>query len=88
MSDAIYCRCCGKRVYAMDRYPVHTNCIGRHWSKHCFGVNASRCKEFKPGSHGVCSVCGLAFVVLSGPSIGCAVHGIRAPLSTQRPYHA
>ena len=43
------CRCCGKEVYyfLIDNSPIHTKCIGKHWSKHCKGINNTRCKEFK-----------------------------------------
>ena len=41
------CRCCGKKVFPLDDSPIHTKCIGKHWSKHDKGISNSRCKEFK-----------------------------------------
>lgn len=46
-NPVILCRCCGKPVYNSDGYPIHTKCIKPHWTKHVYGINASRCKEFK-----------------------------------------
>jgi len=42
-----HCRCCGKPIRRIDGHPIHTGCISKHWGKHCYGVNASRCHEFK-----------------------------------------
>lgn len=44
------CRCCGKPVTGLleqDSAPIHTKCIAKHWSRHAYAVNASRCREFK-----------------------------------------
>jgi hypothetical protein len=44
------CRCCGKPLYRreelLDRHPIHTMCMVKHWTRHNRGINASRCKEF------------------------------------------
>ena len=52
-TNAEKCRCCGKFVpgwYAHNQNGVmvniHTQCIGKHWSKHSNKLNASRCVEF------------------------------------------
>ena len=47
--EKVYCRCCGGEVRSIDGYPIHTKCIPKHWSKHRYGINASRCLEFKGG---------------------------------------
>lgn len=48
------CRCCGENLRTfferVDRSPIHTRCIPKHWGKHGKGINASRCKEFGKGS--------------------------------------
>jgi hypothetical protein len=41
------CRCCGRHVWTMDDYVIHTGCIRNHWARHQHGKNTSRCKEFK-----------------------------------------
>ena len=43
------CRCCGKPVPPLDRHPIHTLCIPKHWGKHSKGVNNARCREFGKG---------------------------------------
>jgi hypothetical protein len=46
----VMCRCCGKPILGLDRlldrHPIHTRCIPKHWGRHSRGVNATRCKEF------------------------------------------
>jgi len=45
--ETIVCRCCGKEVWHADRTPIHTGCISRHFGKHVYGINASKCVEMK-----------------------------------------
>jgi len=40
-----YCECCGKETRIS--WPIHFLCMGKHWSKHVKGINASRCEEMK-----------------------------------------
>ncbi len=42
----VKCRCCGNPVIVFDGHPIHTMCISKHWGKHVYGINGSRCKEF------------------------------------------
>jgi hypothetical protein len=46
-STANPCQCCGRHVWTMHDYAIHTDCIRRHWANHRHGENASRCREFK-----------------------------------------
>ena len=40
-----FCECCGKETRIGWR--IHFLCMGKHWSKHVKGINASRCEEMK-----------------------------------------
>jgi len=52
------CRCCGKPLSTLDQIldatstsyrggpTICTPCIPKHWGKHAYGKNASRCHEF------------------------------------------
>jgi hypothetical protein len=45
------CDCCGRHVWTMDGYAIHTGCIRNHY-KHAKGKNTSRCKAFKYADKG------------------------------------
>ena len=46
MTSEVTCRCCGKSVYHVDREPIHTACIPKHWGKHAKRLNIGKCHEF------------------------------------------